>query len=51
MPIQLENQYLRYVIGEDGRNLHFIDKQKGVDHVAGSPASVCARVRKGAMRC
>jgi len=43
MPIQFENEYVRYVIGEDARNLHFIDKATGTDCVVRQPASVCAQ--------
>ena len=47
MPIQFENEYVRYVIDGDARNLHFIDKGTGADYAAKQPTSVCARVTRG----
>jgi hypothetical protein len=46
MSITLENDYARYVIGANGRNLHLIDKRTGADYCARKPASVFAVVRK-----
>ena len=40
----LENQYLKYVIGQDARSLHFIDRKSGRDHGGGK--SPLARVKK-----
>ncbi len=31
--IQFENQYLKYILSTDGRNLGFIDKQSGTDYL------------------
>jgi len=47
MPIQFENEYVRYVIGEDARNLHFIDKGTGTDYAARQPTCACAQVTRG----
>ena len=44
MPLLLENRYVQYAIGRDGRNLHFIDKATGDDWVIREPASRCALV-------
>jgi len=46
MPAVIENDYLRYVIAENGENLHFIDKGTGADYCVRDPASPCAFVRK-----
>ncbi len=32
----LENEYLKYVIGSNGRNLQFVDKQSGKDYCGGN---------------
>ncbi len=45
-PIVLENDYVRYSIGEDGQNRSFVDKSTGVDYCASVPANPCAQVRK-----
>lgn len=45
--ITIENRFVKYVIGNDGRNLQFIGKQTGIDYVAKNARSSCARVRKG----
>lgn len=47
MSVTLENQFVKYVIGDDGRNLGFVSKKDGVDHVVNEPPSPCALVRKG----
>ena len=49
--VVLENEWLKYVVGEDGRNLHFIDKRTGTDHLDGSVPSPCALVRAGGHAC
>ncbi len=41
-----ENQYLKYVVGPDARNLQFIDKQTGRDYCNGSGKSPVARIKK-----
>lgn len=43
----LENEYFRYVIGSDGKNLHFIDKRSEVDYCDHNAESFFARVKKG----
>ncbi|MDD4871921.1 MAG: hypothetical protein PHR77_15290, partial [Kiritimatiellae bacterium] len=45
--ITIENQFVKYVIGSDGRNLNFTGKQTGIDYIAGGPKSKCAQVKKG----
>ena len=42
---KLENQYVRYVIGGDGRNVHFTDPRDGEDHLAAGDARPCAQVK------
>ena len=46
MAIEIENRYVRYVIGSDGRNLHFVDKRTGKDYCVQEPGSSFARVKK-----
>ena len=46
MSVTLENQFVKYVIGDDGRNLRFVSKCDGVDHLEGQPPSSCAQIRK-----
>ena len=43
MAIEFENDYVRYVINSDGRNLHFANRQTGKDYC--DPGSVCAQVK------
>jgi hypothetical protein len=43
----LENQFARYVIAPDGRNLSFRGKLTGIDYLAGLPSSKCARLERG----
>ncbi len=43
----LENDYLKYVIGKDGRNFQFADKQTGTDCCARQPGAGFARVKVG----
>src|SRR5208282_2247837 len=45
--IIIETDYVRHVIGGDGRNLHFLDKQTGQDYCRSDPASSFCRVKKG----
>ena len=45
--ITIENDYVRHVIGADGRNLHFLDKQTGKDYCRSDPSSSFCRVKKG----
>ncbi len=40
-----ENDYVRYVLGPGGQNLHFIDKRSGRDYCQQTPASSFARVK------
>lgn len=42
MPLTLENRYVKYAIGRDGRNLHFIEKATGTDWLIREPSSRCA---------
>ncbi len=46
MTISIENEYVRYVIADDGTNLHFIDKRTDTDYCAKEPKSSFARVKK-----
>jgi len=41
-----ENQYLKYVVGPDARNVQFIDKQTGRDYCNGSGKTPMARIKK-----
>lgn len=43
--ISLENEYVRYSIGSDGKNLHFIDQQTGMDYCDREAAPFCATVK------
>ena len=44
----IENDYLKYEIANDCRNLHFIDKATGIDYFFTDSASYCAyTVAKG----
>ncbi len=45
--VSLENDNVRYVIGADGRNLHFIDKRTNVDYCDRKGDSSFARVKVG----
>jgi len=42
----LENEYLKYVIGANGCNLQFIDKQDGKDYCGGNKSHPFARLLK-----
>ena len=44
--IEIENQYVKYVIGADATNLSFIDKQTGTDYCLKQPASKFAHLTK-----
>jgi hypothetical protein len=46
-PVVVENQYLKFVIGADGSNSAFIDKQSGTDYCDHKGATKFARLRKG----
>jgi len=46
MPIKIENRYVTYVIGDDARNLRFVDRAAGRDCLQAAPGSACAMVRK-----
>ncbi|RJP32299.1 MAG: hypothetical protein C4527_06280 [Candidatus Omnitrophota bacterium] len=43
--IILENEFIRYVIGKDGRNLHFIDQRDGSEYCDPAADPAVARVR------
>lgn len=45
-PIELENQYLKYVIGADGSNAAFIDKPTRTDYSDHKAGAKFARLRK-----
>lgn len=45
--ISLENDYVRYTIGSDGTNQHFIDKSTGLDYCDRAAGPFCARVKTG----
>jgi hypothetical protein len=45
-PIEIQNDFVKYVIGNDGQNLHFVDKRTGDDYCARSPISCFARIKK-----
>ena len=47
MAVVLQTDTLRYVIGNDGRNLHFTEKRTGTDHLRRQPLSRCASVCRG----
>jgi len=46
MSIEIENSYVKYVIGNNGRNLHFVDRQTGRDYCIREPGSPFACVKK-----
>lgn len=45
-PIEFENQYVKYVIGADGSNAAFLDKQSGTDYYDRQRGATFARLRK-----
>ena len=45
MSIELETEYLRYVVGNDGRNLQFIDKRTGTEYCTQEPGTPFAKLR------
>ena len=45
-PVELENQYLKYVIAANGSNSAFMDKQSGTDYCDHQRSSKFARLRK-----
>lgn len=42
--VVIENNYFKYEIASDGRNLHFIDKVTGIDYLNNTTVSYCAYV-------
>lgn len=44
--VVIQNDYLRYEIGADGRNAHFVEKRTGKDYCDRKAGSSFARVRK-----
>jgi hypothetical protein len=40
----IETEYVKYVLGADGRSLHFIDKKSGTDYCQTAPAAPVARI-------
>jgi len=46
MTIPIENEYVRYVIADDGTNLHFVDKRTRTDYCAQEPRTSFAWVKK-----
>ena len=47
MNIKIENEYLLYVIDDNGNNLNFIDKKTGIDYCSQNPVSACAKIKMG----
>ncbi len=45
-PVEIESKYAKYVIGVDGTNLHFIDKQATKDYCLLKPATKFAHLTK-----
>lgn len=45
-PVELENEYVKYVIAADGLNSGFVDKKSGTDYCDQKRAAKCARLRK-----
>ncbi|MEK7399642.1 MAG: hypothetical protein AAB116_22090 [Candidatus Poribacteria bacterium] len=45
MKYEIENDYLLYVIGDDGKNLHFIDKKSGIDYCSQNPSTACTKIK------
>ncbi len=43
-PVVLENDFVRYTIAADGRNLGFVDRATGLDYL--KPGAACALVRR-----
>jgi len=44
--IEIKNDFARWVIGDDGQNLRFVDESTGDDYCARSPVSYFARIKK-----
>ncbi|MCL5098890.1 MAG: hypothetical protein M1608_15420 [Candidatus Omnitrophica bacterium] len=42
----LENQFVQYVIGGNGQNLHFYDRQKQKDYLLGKSSGAFARIKR-----
>ena len=49
--VVLENKYVRYVIGSDGRNLHFIDKATRTDYFSTYSAASCFSLKRNGTTC
>ncbi len=45
--ITIENGYVRYVVGADGRNLSFVDKRSGKEYLAQKGQRAFVRLKKG----
>ena len=45
-PIELENEYVKYVIASDGSNSGFVDNKSGMDYCDHKGAAKFARLRK-----
>lgn len=50
MAIRIENDYCQWLISEEGRNLHFLDKGQGIDWLLHNPPAACAYVKKDGWR-
>ncbi|MFH1008515.1 MAG: hypothetical protein V1800_13600 [Candidatus Latescibacterota bacterium] len=50
MAVQLENRHVRYVIGNDGRNHHFVDTRTEREYGAHCPGAAFAWVKKAGQR-
>ncbi|MCL5018942.1 MAG: hypothetical protein M1426_00470 [Patescibacteria group bacterium] len=46
-PVTLENDYFRYVIASDGKNLNFIDKRTNTDYCDRREESYCMSIKQG----
>lgn len=44
--VVLENDFVRYAVSPDGRNLAFVDRATGVDYLKPGPATPCAFVSR-----
>ncbi len=43
--MSIETDYVRYIFGSSGQNLHFIDKQSGMDYCLQKPIASMARAK------
>lgn len=45
MTIEIKNDYVKYTIGANGKNLHFVDQQTGKDYCLQTPSTACAQIK------